>query len=44
MSMFRLPTITVLALLGAVGIASAQTKSPDSAQSEVKPAAPKDRK
>lgn len=47
MSMFRPPTITVLALLGgvgAVGIASAQTKSPDSAQSEVKPAAPKDRK
>ncbi|ASS57483.1 hypothetical protein E0H39_03715 [Rhizobium leguminosarum bv. viciae] len=42
MSMLRLPTITVLALLGgvgAVGIASAQTKSPDSAQSEVKPAA-----
>ncbi|WP_260692111.1 hypothetical protein [Rhizobium laguerreae] len=42
MSMFRLPTITLLALLGAVGtmgIASAQTKSPDSAQSEVKPAA-----
>ncbi|MGR9204302.1 hypothetical protein GFL80_31375 [Rhizobium leguminosarum bv. viciae] len=42
MSVFRLPTITVLALLGgvgAVGIASAQTKSPDSAQSEVKPAA-----
>ncbi|MBY5817483.1 EF-hand domain-containing protein [Rhizobium leguminosarum] len=42
MSMFRLPTITLLALLGAVGtmgIASAQTKSPDSAQSEAKPAA-----
>jgi len=42
MSMFRMPTITVLTLLGgvgAVGIASAQTKSPDSAQSEVKPAA-----
>ncbi|CAN7349550.1 EF-hand domain-containing protein [Rhizobium leguminosarum] len=41
MSMFRLPTIT-LALLGAVGamgIASAQTKSPDSAQSEAKPEA-----
>jgi len=40
--MFRMPTITVLTLLGgvgAVGIASAQTKSPDSAQSEVKPAA-----
>ncbi|ARO23734.1 calcium-binding EF-hand domain-containing protein [Rhizobium sp. TAL182] len=40
MSMFRLPTITVLALLGAVvamGIASAQTKSPDPAQSEDKP-------
>ncbi|MBY5867365.1 hypothetical protein HFN58_21545 [Rhizobium leguminosarum] len=42
MSMFRLPTITLLALLGAagtMGIASAQTKSPDSAQSEAKPAA-----
>ncbi|WP_261318881.1 hypothetical protein [Rhizobium leguminosarum] len=41
MSMFRLPTIT-LALLGAagaIGIASAQTKSPDSAQSEAKPEA-----
>ncbi|MBY3514169.1 EF-hand domain-containing protein [Rhizobium laguerreae] len=40
MSMFRLPTITMLALLGAVGamgIASAQTKSPDAAQSEDKP-------
>ncbi|MBY5362710.1 hypothetical protein HFO97_22745 [Rhizobium leguminosarum] len=44
MSMFRLPTITLLALLGAVGamgIASAQTKSPDSAQSEAKPGAEK---
>ncbi|MBX5159033.1 MULTISPECIES: EF-hand domain-containing protein [unclassified Rhizobium] len=42
MSMFRLPTITLLALLGAVGamgIASAQTKSPDPAQSEAKPEA-----
>ncbi|MBY5494301.1 EF-hand domain-containing protein [Rhizobium leguminosarum] len=40
MSMFRLPTITLLALLGAVGAmgsASAQTKSPDPAQSEPKP-------
>ncbi|WP_432431341.1 hypothetical protein [Rhizobium bangladeshense] len=42
MSMFRLPTITLLALLGgvgAMGIAFAQTKSPDPAQSEAKPAA-----
>ncbi|WP_245489230.1 EF-hand domain-containing protein [Rhizobium ruizarguesonis] len=39
MSMFRLPTITLLALLGAMGIASAQTKSPDLAQSEAKPEA-----
>ncbi|MGO8595579.1 hypothetical protein ACDA55_07625 [Rhizobium ruizarguesonis] len=42
MSMFRLPTITLLALLGAVGAmgsASAQTKSPDPAQSEGKPEA-----
>ncbi|WP_376766641.1 EF-hand domain-containing protein [Rhizobium leguminosarum] len=42
MSMFRLPTITMLALLGAVGamgIASAQTKRSDPAQSEEKPAA-----
>ncbi|MBY4607076.1 hypothetical protein K6M90_05280 [Rhizobium sp. 9T] len=42
MSMFRLPTIALLALLGAagaMGIASAQTKSPDSAHSEAKPAA-----
>jgi hypothetical protein len=37
--MFRLPTITLLALLGAMGIASAQTKSPDLAQSEAKPEA-----
>lgn len=39
MSMFRLPTITMLALLGAVGAmgsASAQTKSPDPAPSEAK--------
>ncbi|QIO50903.1 hypothetical protein HA461_06840 [Rhizobium leguminosarum bv. trifolii] len=42
MSMFRLPTIAMLALLGAVGAmgsASAQTKSPRPAQSEEKPAA-----
>ncbi|WP_327206517.1 EF-hand domain-containing protein [Rhizobium beringeri] len=42
MSMFRLPTIAMLALLGAVGAmgsASAQTKSPDPAQSEAKPEA-----
>ncbi|MBY5366395.1 MULTISPECIES: EF-hand domain-containing protein [Rhizobium] len=37
MSVFKLPTIAMLALLGAVGIASAQTKSPDPAQSEDKP-------
>ncbi|MBP2449931.1 hypothetical protein JOH51_007439 [Rhizobium leguminosarum] len=42
MSMFRLPTIIMLALLGAVGAmgsAFAQAKSPDPAQSEVKPEA-----
>jgi len=42
MSMVRLPTITLLALLGAVGAfgtASAQTKSPDPASSEDKPGA-----
>ncbi|OAV48206.1 hypothetical protein A6U98_31320 [Rhizobium sp. WYCCWR10014] len=42
MSMFRLPTIAMLALLGAVGAmgsASAQTKSPDPAPSEAKPEA-----
>ncbi|MDR9808512.1 EF-hand domain-containing protein [Rhizobium hidalgonense] len=40
MSRFRLSTITMLALLGALGAmssASAQTRSPDSAQSEGKP-------
>ncbi|UWM74241.1 EF-hand domain-containing protein [Rhizobium sp. WSM4643] len=37
MSVFKRPTIAMLALLGAVGIASAQTKSPDPAQSEDKP-------
>ncbi|PDS45289.1 hypothetical protein CO662_25350 [Rhizobium anhuiense] len=42
MSMVRLPTITLLALLGVVGsfgTASAQTKSPDPASSEDKPGA-----
>lgn len=34
MPMFKLPNITLLALVGAIGIASAQTKVPDFAQSD----------